>query len=130
LEEVPLSLLDGVAEACREEVQRWWVRLPVADQQLVAELADERLETHFFGLAADAESTPIVLGGRFLPHNDAWRFGAWERDWREYLIEHPDVFLVAMFKSRCYRDGDGSSCVLVDWSRTRLHGSELPPSEQ
>jgi hypothetical protein len=130
LEELPLALLDGVADAERDAVQRWWLGLSPADRQLVADLADERREVCFFGVPDPAEPTPLVLGGRFLAHDDAWRFGAWERDWREYLVEHSDVFLAAMFETRCYRDGDGSVCVVVDWGLTRFRGAELPPSEQ
>lgn len=96
----------------------------------MVDLVDERWETCFFGVVDEAEPSPIVIGGRFLPHDDAWQFETWEQDWREFLVEHSDVFLAAMFQPRCYLDGGGSRCLLVDWSLTRFRGAELPPSEQ
>ncbi|WP_171473738.1 hypothetical protein [Frigoriglobus tundricola] len=123
-------MLDGVPDAACDAVRRWWAGLTLSNQRLVAELADEQREASFFGVAPGIASVPTVFGGRFLANDDAWRFGDWEADWREYLTEHPDIFLSAQFVSRCFRDGDGSVCILVDWSRTRFCGSELPPSAQ
>lgn len=127
MEELPAALLDSVVDGDCPAVRAWWAGLAAADRALVAELCDERRVECFFGPEADA---PTVRYGRFLAGDNAWRFRAWAADWREYLTEHPDVVLAANFRSRCFRDGDGSVCVLVDWSLTRFRGPELPPSEQ
>jgi hypothetical protein len=125
---LPAALLAPVPEESRAAVFAWWAGLHPVAREEIAGLCDERWEGCFFGPAAD--DPPDICGGRFLAADDAWQFAAWEDDWREYLVEHPDVVIAAGFRSRCFRDGDGSVCILVDWSRTRFCGPELPPSEQ
>jgi len=130
LEELPLILLDDVPVAELGSVRRWWAGLSPDEQRMATELTDERQETCFFGAVSDEDSIPRVFGGRFLPHDDAWRFEDWEQDWREYLWEHSDVFLLTDCQSRSYRDGDGVLCVMVDWNLTRFSLIERPPSER
>jgi hypothetical protein len=127
VDELPAALLTSVPEGSRAAVLVWWAGLHPGDREEVAGLCDERWEECFFGPAADP---PEVRGGRFLAPDDAWQFAAWADDWREYLVEHPDVVITAGFRSRTFRDGDDAVSVLVDWSRTRFSGPELPPSEQ
>jgi hypothetical protein len=127
LDELPAELLATVPEESRAAVLAWWAGLQPVAREEVAGLCDERWEACFFGPSAD--DPPSVVGGRFLAPDDAWLFAAWEDDWREYLVEHPDVVLASTFRSRSFRDGDGIVNVLVDWSRTRFSVPELPPSE-
>jgi hypothetical protein len=122
-------MLAGLRPAQRGEVRRWWAGLADADRRQVSALSDERCEACFFSGSA-AGPVPRVLGGRFLPHDDAWRYYEWEEDWREYLGEHPDVFLLSQCQSRSFRNGDGILNVVVDWRLTRFRGEELPPSER
>jgi hypothetical protein len=126
LEELPLALLAAIPDSERVAVQRWWAELSNVARQEVVELCDERCEECFFGPPAEGEEQPVVIGGRFLPHDDAWRFADWAADWREYLTAHPDVVIAAQFRSRCFMTG----CLWVDWSRTRFAVAELPPSER
>jgi hypothetical protein len=141
LEELPLALVAVIPEAHRGAVRRWWADLATGDRQQVLELWDERQEECFFGPVADGEVPPVVFGGCFLPHDDAWRFGDWEDDWREYLVEHParqlgdrwaegSVLIAAQFPTVCRLDGSGVRCRIAEWGRTRFEGPELPPSER
>lgn len=137
LEELPLTLLDAIPDAERNAVLRWWAEFAGADRQQVVEMCDERWEECFFGPSVECDAPPVVLGGCFLPHDDAWRFADWEGDWREYLTDHSgdirgddSVMIAAQFRSRCFLDGSGVRCHLAEWSRTRFESWELPPSEQ
>ena len=141
MEELPLALLDAVPEAERDAVSRWWAGLPSAEQRQLAGLCDPRWEECFFG-SADGDAPPLVFGGRFLPHDDAWGFAGWEADWREYLVEHPgqylgdgwgagSVVIAAQFRSFCWLgDEPGVRCRVANWSLTRLAIADRPPSEQ
>ncbi|MDY3553516.1 hypothetical protein R5W24_002619 [Gemmata sp. JC717] len=142
MDAIPLALLRAVPGAERAVVRQWWAGLLPADWHHVAELCDERLERGFFGPVADGEAPPPVLGGHFLPHDDAWRFADWEADWREYLVDRGDGYhgngwpetaalIASQFRSVCYLgDEPWVHCRMADWSLTRFARREWPPSAQ
>ncbi|MDX2060962.1 MAG: hypothetical protein SFV24_24335 [Gemmatimonadales bacterium] len=140
MEELPVALLDAVPEAGRDAVRRWWAELPAADRCLVADLCDPRRDACFFGpVGGDA---PAVIGGRFLPHDDARWLADWETDWREYLADRPGGYhgngrpetaalIASQFRSVCLLgDEPGVGCRLADWNLTRFAIGERPPSAQ
>lgn len=140
MEELPLTLLTAVPDSERGTVQRWWAELADSARQQLLILCDARCEC-FFGPPVDGEVQPVVIGGRFLPHDDAWRFADWEDEWREYLVEHPalslgdrwvegSVLLASQFPTQYRMDGSGIRGRIAEWGRTRFEGKELPPSEQ
>jgi len=131
LEELPSSLLSYLSDSDREPVLDWWRGLSAIDQRTLVAAYDERWERCFFGPVPDDDTLPVVHGSRFLPDDDAWQFYEWESDWREYLVEHPDVSLMSgMFGSGLWHLPGGRLKISVDWSRTRFQNWELPPSAQ
>jgi hypothetical protein len=140
LEEFPLALLDAVPDADRDAAERWWAGLSPADRWQVADLCDERHEAYLFAPVAGGEAPPVVLGGRFLAHDDAWRLADWEADWREYLVDRPGGYrgngwpetaalIASQFRSVCYLgDEPGVRCRVADWRLTRFAVREWPPS--
>ncbi len=142
MEELPLTLLDGVPASQCCHIQGWWNELSHDEQVNIAWLCDERWEEQFFRPFHEDTCPPSIIGGRFLAHDDAWQYADWEVDWREYLIEHQDdllharchessVMLSAQFHSVCYLgDEPGVGCRLAEWSLTRFAVHEWPPSEQ
>ena len=131
MEQLPLAMLDAVSEADYPAVRNWWDTLHIPDQEILAWLYDERWEECFFGPHIGDESPPTVLGGRFLPHDDAWHFADWETDWREYRLTDHGIILATEFRSVCLL-GDGCwgvRCRLADWNLTRFALWERPPSE-
>jgi hypothetical protein len=124
-----LNSLNSASEA--DTVRRWWDRLADSDRHFLLAAYDERWEKCFFGPTPESDTTPTVLGGRFLPDDDAWGFGEWEEDWREYLVEHSEVSLMSnMFRSGSWLVYPGQLIIRVEWGWTRFQGEELPPSEQ
>src|SRR5688572_12708436 len=99
LNELPLFLRSSVADAEASAVQQWWDRLTDSDRQLLVAAYDKRWDECFFGPIPDGEAVPTVIGGRYLANDDVWCFSEWETDWREYLVEHPDVPVMWRFQS-------------------------------
>lgn len=142
MEEIPLTLLAGVADRERTVVRRWWAGLSPADRWQVADLCDERHEAYLFVPVVGGEAPPVALGGRFLAHDDAWRLADWEADWREYLVDRPGGYhgngrpetaalIASQFRSVCYLgDEPGVRCRVADWRLTRFAVWEWPPSAQ
>jgi hypothetical protein len=137
VEEIPRTLLEHVSNSARFIVERWWVKLADRERQEVVELCDVEREECFFGPAASGEEQPIVVGGHFLPHDDAWRLEDWVDEWREYLVEHKELFLTTQFVSWRLDVGRGpfgesgySVDCWADWSRTLFRNDELPPSQR
>jgi hypothetical protein len=137
VEEIPRTLLDQVSNSARFIVERWWVTLADRERHEVVELCDVEREACFFGPAAVGEEQPVIFGGHFLPHDDAWRSEDWMDEWREYLAEHRELFLSTQFVSWHLEVGCGpfgESGYLVDcsadWSRTQFRTDELPPSQR
>ena len=137
MEDIPLTLLEFVSNSARFSVEQWWVKLADRERQEVVELCDAKREECFFGPAASGEEQPIVIGGHFLPHDDAWRLEDWVDDWREYLAEHTELFLASQFLSwrldvSSNHSGESGYRVdcLADWSRTLFRNDELPPSQR
>lgn len=130
MDNIPLTLLVDVSENERDTVLRWWGQLTDEARREIIQLYNPQREECFFGPPIECEEQPVVIGGCFLAEDDVWRFADWEADWREYLYEHPDVFLLTFGHSKSYRYGDGALNVWVEWGRTRFRGTELPPSEQ
>lgn len=142
MEELPPALLDRVPLAHQAAVRDWWARLSDPERRQVAWLCDERWDSCFFGLLTVGETAPLVIGGRFLAHDDAWRAADWEEEWREYLVEHPGRYhgngwpetaalIASQFHSTCLLSDDpGVGCRLGDWSLTRFAVRERPPSER
>ena len=92
--EIPRTLLDGVATPVVRTIEEWWAALPDEARAEVVTLCDEGRDGAFFLPIPDDPSTPIpvVIGGRFIPHDDAWGMGEWGLDRFEYILDHPEQF--------------------------------------
>lgn len=137
MEELPQTMLIGIPDEGRDVIWRWWETLTNETRGELIDMADSRREECFFGLVPDGEVLPVVKGGCFIPHDDAWGFEDWEDNWREYLVEHPakslgdrwhedSVFIMSQLPTLNYFGG----CWIVGWGQTRFKDEELPPSEQ
>src|SRR3954447_15671467 len=108
-----------ISEDDEGEVLEWWGRLASADQLDLLAACDARWETCFFGPPQDAHPPPEVMGGRFLAHDDAWRSGDWETDWREYMVEHPEAANLSMQdRNSSWLTIEGHIIIRVEWART------------
>lgn len=99
--ELPIGIATAVPEDARPAVERWWASLPDTERQETAGLWDERREVCFFapqpndaGCVDDSEQVPVVVGGRFVPHDDSVRMAEWLEDWQEYVSGHEEVVLL------------------------------------
>jgi hypothetical protein len=128
LEELPSTLLEQIPKDKCPKVVAWWIGITPTDRAEIIDLCDDRWDACFFGPKVD--NLPLVRAGEFLVSHEEWWFNDWEEDWREYLVEHPDVVIAAKFQPRCTLTSEGQICIHVDWGRTRFSGQELPPSEQ
>lgn len=99
--ELPSGIATAIPKDARPAVERWWASLAEAERHEAAGLWDERREVCFFapqandaGCANDWEQVPAVVGGRFVPHDDAVRMAEWQEDWQEYVLGHEEVVLL------------------------------------
>lgn len=99
--ELPTDLMAALPESAAPVVQQWWASLTEANRQQVAGFWDQRLEVVFFapqldeaGRLDDWEQIPTVVGGRFVPPDDAWGLSEWGPGYFEHLLQHPELVLV------------------------------------
>jgi hypothetical protein len=99
--ELPSGIATAIPKDARPAVERWWASLAEAERHEAAALWDERREVCFFapqsneaGRADDWDQVPAVVGGRFVPHDDAVRMAEWQEDWQEYVSGHEEVVLL------------------------------------
>src|SRR5947209_584737 len=97
MDEIPPDLLDGVTPARAGEVRAWWMSLSDADRGEVTTLWDERWDSCFFTPRRDDvgglhwESGPSVIGGHFVPKDDAAGWAEWYSECFDYLICNQDM---------------------------------------
>jgi hypothetical protein len=128
LEQIPPNLVCEASGHEREIVETWWQLLSSSDRQQIAAMYDE----------APEDVHQEMTDGYFLARDDAWGFEDWETDWREYLVEHPGVYLgdrwhdgsvVIASQFRSFQLVDEPP-TLADWNLTRFRAVEMPPSEK
>lgn len=92
---IPPRLLANLAPADILSAETWWAGLSEADRAEVLNLWDNRQDRCLFGLAPyrDGAAPPVVIGGRFVPRDDAAGWAEWQAEYFEYLLNHSeDVF--------------------------------------
>jgi hypothetical protein len=99
LDQLPLDLTSPLPAAGRDVASAWWAGLSSANQEEVAALYDPRQDC-FFG--PTDTGAPRVVGGRFVPHDDAWGFADWGPGWFDHLMEHPEVMLADVVVMRTF----------------------------
>jgi hypothetical protein len=92
---LPPQLLTRLSLADAAAAEAWWAGLSEADHCEVASLCDERQDRCFFGLAPflDGVMPPVVVGGRFVPSDDAAGWSDWSAALFEHLVAQPDPML-------------------------------------
>ena len=98
MDAMPLDLTTPLPADGRDVASAWWAGLSPAGRDEVVALCDPGRD-HFFGPTAEA---PGVVGGRFVPHDDAWGFAEWGPDWFDHLMEHPEVMLADVVVTRTF----------------------------
>jgi hypothetical protein len=99
MDSMPLALTTPLQAAGRDVASAWWAGLSSASREEVTALCDPG-QDRFFG-PADA-GAPQVVGGRFVPHDDAWGFAEWGPGWFDHLMEHPEVMLADVIVVRTF----------------------------
>jgi hypothetical protein len=91
--EVPAQLISGLSAAEHDLVQGWWQKLPEDTRSEVATLWDKRQDECFFGVTSQEPDTaaPKVIGGRFVPRDDAAGWAEWHEEYFKYLLNHPEI---------------------------------------
>src|SRR5262249_40274035 len=96
--ELPPHVLEPLAGTEHGAVREWWSRLTQTARVGLVAAGDDAREERFFGRVADAqEQPPVVIGGRFVPHDDAWGCEEWKQEYYEYLVEHPEVVVMGSY---------------------------------
>jgi hypothetical protein len=95
--EVPSQLLDGLAPADEAEVLAWWSGLADAARSQVADLCDPRRDQCLFGAVPGeaAARLPAVIGGCFVPRDDAAGWAEWHAELFDYLLCNPELVMIA-----------------------------------
>jgi hypothetical protein len=96
MDEFPGQLLDGLSSADRTMVAAWWAELPDATRSQVADLYDPSRDNCFFGVAPGDTAThlPKVIGGRFIPRDEAACWAEWHAELFDYLVCNPELVFV------------------------------------
>jgi hypothetical protein len=129
MSDLPADLLAALPPGAVEVARRWWSSLSEADQRRVAGLWDERLEVQFFTPQPDDtgqvdcwEQVPTVVGGRFVPRDDAWGLSEWGPGYFEHLLQHPELVIVWEPVGRTFHIG----CTRHPSARACLTSGEVP----
>ena len=89
---LPAQLVEGLSAADRLAVEVWWAGLPDVARYEVEALCDERLDRCFFGvgLGGPGDVVPRVIGGRFLPDDDAAGWEEWYAAYFDDLVNRSE----------------------------------------
>jgi len=108
----PNDLLSAIPSGKEEVVRDWWSSLSELDQKQLVELWDNRLEVCFFSPQSDPEGQtdewsqiPKVVGGRFVPTDNASGLSEWGPDYFEYLLLNPELVLAYEPAERTFHIG-------------------------
>ena len=104
MEEIPSQLVEGLSIADGRAVAIWWTALDRAAQVEVVALWDGQQDECFFGASRDAPGAPapVVIGGRFVPHDDAWGLSEWGPSYFEHLLNHPELVILDQPETRTF----------------------------
>ncbi len=107
MDPIPRPLLDGLTASTSRDVEAWWAAFHDDARAEVISLWDGRRDGCFFGIDADDPSGPVpaVIGGRFVPHDDAWGLAEWGPGYFEHMLDHPEQFPVWEPTSRTFHIG-------------------------
>ena len=119
MDPLPLDLTVPLPAAGRDAASAWWAGLSPASRDEVTSLCDPRRDDCFFG-PTDVDA-PGVVGGRFVPHDDAWGFAEWGPGWFDHLMEHPEVTLWDVVVRRTFH-----ICTRHPLARTAAATGHLP----
>lgn len=112
---LPLQFLTGLSVAEAQAAQVWWTNLTAATQGEIVDLWDRRRDECFFGVNRDeaGNKVPFVIGGRFIPHDDAWRMDEWFQSHFEYLLNHTESapYVVRTFHFGCTQHPAARACL-------------------
>lgn len=129
MHEPPSGLFDAIPAEGRPIALAWWESLDDEERGRLSSLWDERLEVRFFAPQADDaggvdpwERVPRVIGGKFVPHDDAWGLDEWGPGYFEHLLEHPELVIVWEPQMRTFHIG----CTLHDAARACLESGGVP----
>jgi hypothetical protein len=129
MDELPADLLAALPLGAGPVAQNWWASLTEADRRLVAGLWDERREVKFFtpqpddaGRVDSWEQVPGVIGGRFVPPDDARGLGEWGPGYFEHLLQHPELVIVWEPEQRTFHIG----CTRHPAARACLESGHVP----
>ena len=100
----------------------WWDGLSVDQQCELTRLCDPLQDACFFGMDLEGGEPPLVRGGRFIPHDDAWGLDEWGPDWFDYLMEHPEW--IELMQPRQFEQG--GVCTLHTTARAALAAGHIP----
>jgi hypothetical protein len=122
MDEIPGQLVDGLSPDKGKEVAAWWAGLDDASRSHVADLCDPRQDESFFGAASDV---PVVIGGRFVPGDDAAGWSEWHAELFDHLLSNPELVLFAPPVVRTFH-----VCTRHEAARAALAAGRIPADFQ
>jgi hypothetical protein len=121
--EPPADFLRTLPPDAESVARAWWDSLTDDQRGRIAGAWDDRLEVRFFtpqgedeGAADGWDRVPRVVGGRFLPPDDAWGLEEWGPGYFEHLLQHPELVIVwepqmRTFHIGCTRHATARACL-------------------
>jgi hypothetical protein len=93
MREIPPPLLKHLPLDAKETVAHWWAGLSDTQQSDLSELYDKRQDTCFFGMIKEELQAPVpkVIGGKFIPTDDAAVWDGWCAEYFDYLMSNPEL---------------------------------------
>jgi hypothetical protein len=91
--DLPAQLREGLSTGDLRSVEQWWSALGETSRSDVARLWDERMDVCLFGIVPEepGASAPVVIGGRFVPRDDAAGWAEWHAAYFDHLINNPEL---------------------------------------
>jgi hypothetical protein len=105
--EPPAQLVADLSAAELNSIHDWWSGLPEESRLEIATLWDERQDNCFFGVTTTGpgETLPRVIGGNFVPRDDAAGWNEWRREYFNYLFNHPELSYAVPMVVRTFHIG-------------------------
>ena len=115
MQSLPETLRSTIPSDLMADAVKWWQALADDDRVSLDRLCDARKDIFLFETFSDADPSPRITGGKFLPHDDAFGIDEWGEDYFDYLLGHPELMIVfeptrRTFHIGCNRHIDARRC--------------------
>ncbi|MFO1020439.1 MAG: hypothetical protein U0903_07055 [Planctomycetales bacterium] len=90
---LPETIRNSIPDDLMADAVTWWQQLSDKDRDDLQQLCDSRKELFLFETFSREEPSPRIIGGKFIPHDDAFGTSEWQEDYFQYLLDNPELMI-------------------------------------